>query len=199
MAKNVVTSQNLYITLRFYRNPYTSRDSFTYTGLFLAVHIDIIHKLRIFMSTIINGSPIKLNSPQTIQKMQDELAKVDVDKSGSLSKDEISAIAPKDATQDKIDKMFARLDIDANGEISTKEQEAIWEQMTERMSSLSNGLSFKDGQEINAPLSRLQNTLQQATAAGDNLSTNNNNLDEKALSSSLKDFTQKYPRVDLQA
>jgi len=145
------------------------------------------------MSTI-NSNPINTTTPHLMQKMQDQLAKADLDKNGSLSKDEIIASAPKEATQDKIDKMFARLDVDANGEISTEEQEAMWEQMTERMGSLSNETGFKGGQEMNAANSRLRDTLKQSIEEGSKPNSHDNTL-----SNSLKDFTQRYPRIDVQA
>jgi len=145
------------------------------------------------MSTI-NSTSINTTTPHLMQKMQDQLAKADLDKNGSLSKDEIIASAPKEVTQDKIDKMFARLDIDANGEISTEEQEAMWEQMTERMGSLSNETGFKGGQEMNAANNRLRDTLKQSIEEGSKPNSHDNTL-----SNSLKDFTQRHPRIDVQA
>ncbi len=157
------------------------------------------------MNTI-NSSSIKMDPAQMMQKMQDKLAAADTNQNGSISKAELTESAPKGANQSKIDEMFARLDADENGEVSAEEQQAMMDQMTERMSSLSNGENPMAAQGLD-PFSDLLDALEKSPEDKKESNflvqlksqQNNNKLNEQEFTRSLKDFTQKYPRVDLQA
>ncbi len=158
------------------------------------------------MNTI-NSTGFKMDPSQMMQQMQDRLAAADVDESGSISKAELTENAPEGANQTKIDKMFERLDQDADGEISAEEQEALMEQMAERINSLPSGISSMSSQQNFDTFSNLLDTLEQSSddeEQSDFLAQlksklSNDDLTDQELASTLKEFTEKYPRIDVKA
>lgn len=155
---------------------------------------------------ISNNGNIAVDRSMMMEKMEQKFKSADADNNGTLSKTEFGDNAPKGANQEKIDKMFERLDGDKDGEISAEEQQAMIEHVTERMErfagamasgamasggmgsgGMSPGGRSDDFDSVNSLLEALKDSAEDENSAATN---------SKELSMSLKQFIEKYPRID---
>jgi len=152
--------------------------------------------MRIAMNISNNGN-MAVGRSMIMDKMQEKFKSADTDNNGSLSKSEFGDNAPKGINQEKIDQMFARLDGDENGEISAEEQQVMVEHVAERMERFASkmgsggmgaGSRTDDFDSINSLLEALKGSDEDDSAPAA--------LNNQELSMSLKQFIEKYPRVD---
>ena len=152
---------------------------------------------------ISNNGNMAIDRSMIMEKMEQKFKSADADNNGTLSKTEFDDNAPKGANQEKIDKMFERLDSDKDGEISAAEQQAMIEHVSERMERFASGMGSmgsgggsEEFDSINSLLEALKDPAEDDNDAALTTDAHSPASDNKALSMSLKQFIEKYPRID---
>ena len=104
--------------------------------------------------TPISGAGYGGFNPAELQKnMQQQFTAADVDESGSLSKSEATqSMSDKGMSESAIDKMFSKMDSNGDGEVTAEEQDAMFEQMQERMASMQSMMGGGAGKTDSASL-----------------------------------------------
>jgi len=152
--------------------------------------------------TAINGNIGFVDHSQMTQRIQEGFKAADIDESGSVSRDELLSATEQVKKPSVLEKMFERADADGNDEVSEQEHQAMIDEMSERMKNMRSGAG-------GAPASTdsFMTLLESLESSEEDLEVSNsvremrekiqrNSLDRNAISHSMAQINNMYPRID---
>lgn len=137
------------------------------------------------------------------QSAQDRFNSADIDKSGSLSKDEFLSATEQVSKPIDPEKIFNRMDSNGDGTLTHKEQQAFQEQMAERMERIVSMSEKKAGAETGFDILREalsssdRGNEQQQFRSQDLNQGESRQSQERLISKALEKISSTYPPIDI--